>query len=171
MGSTTLPPPGSPVADFTFAGVTGGTIDGAGNVTGAPPINLNVVDASANAQTWEWDWGDLSPHIFLKNPGAHEYPSQGTFTVTLKVTNTQGPPSIRSRTVTVQATPPPPPIADFYGTPVGSAPQAQGGGATGANISGSRTLKVNFTNMSSNANAYSWDFGRRVAGRHDRAWC
>ena len=81
-------------------------------MTGAPPINLNVVDASANAQTWEWDWGDLSPHVFLKNPGAHQYPSQGTFTVTLKVNNTQGT-STRSRTVTVQATPPPPPIADF----------------------------------------------------------
>ncbi len=33
-GSTTLPPPGSPVADFIFTGVVGGTINGSGNVTG-----------------------------------------------------------------------------------------------------------------------------------------
>src|SRR5262249_41575189 len=54
-GSTTLPPPGSPVAAFTFSGVSGGTINGSGNVDGTTPVTVNVVDGSSNAQTWHWE--------------------------------------------------------------------------------------------------------------------
>lgn len=158
-GTITLPPPGGAVADFAFTGVTGGTIDGLGNVTGTPPVTVNVNDLSNNAQTWDWDWGDGStPHDTGPAPPAHSYTSAGTFTVTLVVTNTQGS-SSRSRTVSTTPSATPPPVAGFYGTPQGSPPQAQGGGAGGDVISGTRSLVVDFTNTSTGANAYSWDFG------------
>jgi len=158
-GTTTLPPPGAPIADFTFTNVTGGTVDASGNVNGTPPVTVNVTDASANAQTWHWDWGDTTTED-VQAPNAHQYNAANTYTVTLTVTNTQGS-SSKSRTVTLTNTPPPPPVAGFYGTPQGSAPQAQGGGP-GPNftpIRGSKTLTVNFSNTSTNATSYSWDFG------------
>jgi len=160
-GSTTIPPPGSPVADFTFSGVTGGTINGSGDVTGTAPVTVNVIDSSANAQTWEWDWGDGSAHEFSPTPLQHQYnPSvDTTYVVSLKVTNTIGM-SIRSRSVTVGAVSAPPPVADFYGTPVANPPNyTSGGGSGGAAIFGSLPLTVNFTNTSTTGTAFSWDFG------------
>ena len=158
-GSTTLPPPGSPIADFSFTGVGGGTINGSGNVNGTAPVSVNVVDNSSNAETWDWDWGDGS-HDFVPNPPAHNYNIGGfTYTVTLTVQNTSGS-SSRQRTVQVSTVAAPPPVAGFYGTPVGSPPDAQGGGSTLVAIRGSRPLVVNFTNTSTGAGtAFSWDFG------------
>ena len=67
-GSTTLPPPGSPIAAFDFTSVSGGTIDGAGNVSGPGSVTVNVVNNSQNAQTWDWNWGDGSPDEFTSVP-------------------------------------------------------------------------------------------------------
>ena len=157
-GSTGIVPPGSPVAAFSFVGVTGGTVNGSGNVTGMPPLTVNVSDTSSNAQTWDWDWGDGSTHETIPAPPAHTYTSAGTFSVTLTITNSQGTSQL-TRTVTTTSSPTPPPVAGFYGTPVGSAPQAQGGGAGGTAITGSQPLVVDFTNTSTGASAYSWSFG------------
>ena len=158
-GSTTLPPPGSPSADFTFTGVSGGTVSGSGNVSGTAPVTVNVSDASSNAQTWAWNWGDGSPDEFSPAPAAHTYSGASTFTVTLTVTNTIGT-SVRTRTVTVASAPVGPPVAGFYGTPVASPPRyVAGGGSAGAPISGSLPLVVDFTNVSANGTAYSWNFG------------
>ena len=57
-GTTTLPPPGSPIAAFNFTSVSGGTIDGAGNVSGVGSVTVNINNTSSNAQTWDWDWGE-----------------------------------------------------------------------------------------------------------------
>jgi len=160
-GSTTLPPPGSPVADFDFIGVSGGTVDGSGNVTGMGPITVNFQDQSSNAQTWLWDFGDGTTYTLGPNPPAHAYPdcpSGCVHTVRLRVTNPVGQ-STRSHTITQTASAGPPPVADFYGTPVGTAPDANGGGSSGAAIFGSIPLTVNFTNTSTNATAWSWNFG------------
>lgn len=154
-GSTTLPPPGSPQALFSFTGVAGGSIDSSGNVSGPGPITVNILNSSVNAQTYDWDWGDGSPHEYASTPIAHTFTA--SHTVTLTVRNTVSSSSM-SRTVTVTSSPGPV-VADFYGTPVGSPPQASGGGSGGQVIEGSLPLIVNFTNASSNGTAYSWDFG------------
>jgi PKD repeat protein len=158
-GSTTVPPPGSPVADFRFTGVSGGTVNGSGNVTGTAPVTVNVVDDSVNAQTWTWDWGDGSPDDTGPTPPAHTYSGANTYTVTLTVTNTIGT-SVRTRSVTATSTTTGPPVAGFYGTPVANPPRYTAGGtSTGAPIQGSLPLVVDFTNLSTNGTAYSWDFG------------
>jgi PKD repeat protein len=159
-GGTTLPPPGSPVAAFDFTGVSGGTIDGSGNVTGMDPVTVNVTEASQNAQTWDWDWGDgILPTAdqSLPVPNPHTFSSPGTYTVRLTVTNTVGS-STRTRTVTVSAPPTPNPVAGFYGTPNGGG-YMTGGGATGTPITGTYGLNVNFTNQSTNGTSYDWIFG------------
>jgi PKD repeat protein len=158
-GSTTLPPPGSPFADFSFTGVSGGTVNGSGNVTGTAPVTVNVANTSANAQTWDWDWGDGTPNEFGSTPVAHTYSGASAYTVTLTVTNTIGT-STRTRTVQVGSVVVTPPVAGFYGTPVASPPRyVNGGGSGGAAIQGSLPLVVDFTNQSSNGTAFSWDFG------------
>lgn len=157
IGPGTIPPPGSPSAAFDFTAVTGGTINGGGNVTGTAPVSVGAINKSQNGDTYDWDWGDFSPHDFQFTPANHSYPTAGTFTVTLTVTNTVGQ-SVASRLVTVSAVVPNP-VAAFYGTPQGTAPAAQGGGPTGTPIRGSNPVVVDFTNTSTNGTAYSWDFG------------
>ena len=158
-GTTNVPPPGSPVADYTFTGVSGGTVGGSGNVTGTSPVTVNVTDGSSNAQTWDWDWGDGSVHDFVSNPPPHQYVGANTYNVILRVTNTVGS-STRSRTVTVSPVVVPPPVAGFYGTPQsGGSSYFTGGGPTGTPITGGRPLVVNFTNLTTNGTAYSWNFG------------
>ncbi len=158
-GGVIIPPPGSPVAAFNFTGVSGGTIDGIGNVSGVGPITVNVVNTSSNAQTWDWDWGDLGADDFTANPPAHQFTTVKIYTVRLTVTNTVGSSTI-SRVITVAGTPPPVPVAGFYGTPVVGAPKyTAGGGSGGAAIQGSLPLVVQFTNISTDGTAFSWDFG------------
>jgi PKD repeat protein len=156
-GTTTLPPPGSPTAAFDFTGVSGGSINGLGNVTGTAPVNVSVINSSQAGDTYEWDWGDFSTHDFAFTPPAHPYPTAGTFTVTLTVTNTIGS-AVQTRLVTV-STVAPNPVAGFYGVPQGTAPSAQGGGPTGTPIRGSNPVVVDFFNTSTDATDYSWDFG------------
>jgi PKD repeat protein len=158
-GSTTLPPPGSPVAAFEFVSVSGGTVDGSGNVTGVGSVTVNINNTSQNAQTYEWTWYDGSTAEYVPQPIAHTYASPGTYTVSLVVTNTSGS-STRTRTVTVTPMPTssPIPVAGFYGTPT-SATYFTGGGSTGTPIQGTRSLAVNFTNTTTDGTDYAWDFG------------
>jgi PKD repeat protein len=161
-GTTTLPPPGSPIAAFVFTSVTGGTIDGSGDVSGPGPITVNVTNNSQNAQTWEWDWGDGSPHEFTSIPIAHQFTTSAT--VKLTVTNTVGS-AFTTRHVTVTPVATQPPVAGFYGTPNANPPAyTAGGGSAGVAITGSIRngvpLVVSFTNQSTNgATDFSWDFG------------
>ena len=166
-GTTVLPPPGSPIAAFVFSNVSGGSIDGSGNVSGSGPITVSITNNSQNAQTYDWDWGDGSPHEFTSVPTtAHQFTSSAT--VSLTVTNTVGT-SFASRHVTVTPIVVQPPVAGFYGTPTANPPQVvTGGGSGGAAITGSIRslvpLVVQFTNQSTNgATAYSWDFGDGTA--------
>jgi hypothetical protein len=158
-GGTVLPPPGSPIAAFDFTGVTGGSLDGFGNVTSVGAVTVGVQNNSLDAQTYEWDWGDGSAHEFVAGPAAHSYSAADTYTVSLKVTNTVGQ-SVRNRTVTVTAPPAPIPVAGFYGTPVAGQPRhTEGGGDTGTPIKGEKNMVVQFTNVSTDGTAFQWDFG------------
>jgi PKD repeat protein len=162
-GTVVLPPPGSPSAGFDFTGVSGGTINGSGNVSGLGPITVNVQDTSTAAQTWDWDWGDTSLHDFTATPGQHLYTAVGTYAVQLTISNTVGS-STFSRTVSITSPPPPNPVAGFYGTPIAGAPKyIEGGGSTGTPIRGSLDLVVQFTNSSTGGTSYSWDFGDGTA--------
>lgn len=158
-GTTTVPPPGSPIASFTFTSVSGGSVNGSGDVVGTTPVTVNVQDASTNAQTWQWEWDDGQPDEFIPNPAAHQFTTVKTYNVKLTVTNTVGSSSL-TRTVTVNSVSAPPPVAGFYGDPVAVAPNyGAGGGPSGTPITGSRSLTVNFTNQSTDGTSFSWDFG------------
>ena len=71
-------PSTSPVADFTA-------------VPRAGPATLSVQfnDASSDATSWSWNFGDGSPLSSLKNP-VHGYPAAGTYAVTLVAGNSFG---------------------------------------------------------------------------------
>lgn len=51
--------------------------------------NVEFADESINAATWDWDFGDGSPHSTQQHP-THTFPSgPGTYTVTLTITDLQ----------------------------------------------------------------------------------
>ena len=115
-GSTTLPPPGGLVADFVFTGVSGGSVNVAGDVDGVDPVTVNVLDSSTNAQTWEWNWGDGTTHEYVQTPVLHSYSGPGTYTVVLTVTSPAGT-TTRSRTVKIAPAPSAAPVAGFLRHP------------------------------------------------------
>jgi PKD repeat protein len=91
--------------------------------------------------TWDWDFGDGSPHAFIANP-IHLYTLSGTYSVTLIVTNSNG--CIQSKTRNVMVLPSP--TASFvYST---------------NNCSGT---PVQFTDQSTTQTGYivkwTWNFG------------
>lgn len=57
------------------------------------PVNVNFTDNSVKGDgkitRWEWDFGDLTPKSNLKNP-SHGYLNKGTYSVILKVIDTNG---------------------------------------------------------------------------------
>ena len=56
---------------------------------GIAPLVVQFTDASTDAQSWSWDFGDGMPGSPLKNP-VHTYTTGGSFNVTLVTTNTFG---------------------------------------------------------------------------------
>jgi PKD repeat protein len=75
----TVDPCVAPVADFS------GT-----PTTGEAPLDVTFTDLSTgNPTSWDWDFGDGSPHSSLQNP-AHTYSAAGDYTVTLTATNACG---------------------------------------------------------------------------------
>jgi serine protease len=58
--------------------------------SGSAPLDVNFTDLSTGDPTsWDWDFGDGSPHSGAQNPG-HTYAADGLYTVTLIATNAQG---------------------------------------------------------------------------------
>ena len=110
--------------------------------TGQAPMTVQFIDVSSNGpSSWTWTFGDGGTSS-LQNP-VHTYLTQGTYTVSLTVTNAAG-----SNTDTVSnyitANKPVPPVASFT-----------------ANITyGTVPFTVNFTDTSSNSpSAWAWSFG------------
>lgn len=63
--------------------------------TGAAPLDVTFYDISTYSDqkvpaTWDWDWGDGTPHGNVQNPPAHTYAAPGNYDVTMTVTFTDG---------------------------------------------------------------------------------
>lgn len=106
------------------------------------PTSVTFSDSSVGAQTWFWEFGDGTTSN-VQNPPTHNYAHQGSYTVTLIVTNaTTG--CVDSMRVVIPV-----------GTPVAS---------FGANItSGCGPLTVHFADSSAFANNWLWNFGDSTA--------
>ncbi len=111
--------------------------------SGKAPLNVAFTDKSTDATSWAWSFGDGSTST-EKNP-KHTYSEAGNYNVVLTVNNEKGSNS-KTQEVTVQSEPVPEkvdPVANFSAD------------AT----SGPAPLSVQFTDLSQNANEWSWDFG------------
>ena len=110
--------------------------------TGQAPMTVQFIDVSGNAPSfWTWTFGDGGTSS-LQNP-VHTYLTQGTYAVSLTVTNAAGSnTNTVSNYITVNKAIPP--VASFT-----------------ANItSGTVPFTVNFTDTSSNSpSAWAWTFG------------
>ena len=114
------------------------------NFSGSPtsgevPLTVNFTDASTGATSWSWNFGDGGSST-AQNP-SHTYTAAGTYTVVLTASNACGSDDYtRTDYITVTCTPP---VAAFSGSPT----------------SGDYPLTVNFTDASTGATSWSWDFG------------
>jgi PKD repeat protein len=112
---------------------------------GCNPFDVTIENSSVNASTYRWDFGDGTDTVtFNTNPILHRYyntdfVNQQPYEITLEAENNSGCTHQIRRTITVQ----PDIHAEF------SASQVQG----------CHPLTVNFTDLSSGAATYHWDFG------------
>jgi len=109
---------------------------------GTAPLTVNFTDSSTGSPTfWSWTFGDGGTST-QQNP-SHQYLTAGNYTVALTVTNANGS-STNTKPNYITVTAPPPPAANFSGTPT----------------NGSVPLTVNFTDSSTgNPTSWSWTFG------------
>ena len=107
--------------------------------SGCAPLTVNFTDVSTgDIASWSWDFGDDSPSS-QQNP-THMYQEAGTYTVCLEVIGPSGSDTeCKTDYITVVATP----DADF----------------TADITSGCSPLTVHFTDQSTGASSWSWDFG------------
>lgn len=113
-----------------------------GDNTVSETVTFN--NATTNATTYEWDFGDGSP-LFTTNSLSsftHDYTSYGTFTVTMTATNGNG--CQTSGTLTV--------VFEKFVSAAMTLNLTEYSGCTPHSLS---TL----VNLSQNANSYVWDFG------------
>ncbi len=97
----------------------------------------SVTNGNDSIISWNWNFGDGTSSI-LQNP-VHVYSQDSTYHVILSVATRNGCASFAQKTVEVL----PPPVANFDFTPkYGAAP-----------------LTVSFSDLSTNATRYNWDFG------------
>ncbi len=108
--------------------------------SGTEPLLVNFTDQSSGATSWSWAFGDGGTST-AQNP-SYTYNTAGTYTVTQTVTNACGSDQL-VRTDYITVNPCVTPIAGFVGSPT----------------SGDYPLTVDFTDQSTNASSYSWDFG------------
>ncbi len=114
----------------SFSASTGG---------GEVPVPVSFTDESLLATAWSWDFGDGA--ISTEQNPSHEYTTAGTFTVTLVAQNACGADTI------VQA--------DLISTTC-TAPTAE---FTSSATTGEVPYTVEFTDLSTGAAAWLWDFG------------
>ncbi len=119
----------APIADFS-----------ASPLTGTVPLTVTFSNLSQNSDSYLWQFGDGITST-LTTP-AHNYGQTGIYTVTLTAYGSGGSPDTLTRTnyITVTAAPV---VANFSAAP----------------LSGSFPLTVTFTNASSGATDYIWQFG------------
>ena len=113
--------------------------------SGCVPLTVQFTDLSTGSViSWDWDFGDGTPHSSLQNP-SHQYLNAGTYTLSLKVSSDSCfDLEAKANYVTVSTVP----VANFVGNPT----------------SGASPLIVNFTDQSTNnPTAWDWDFGDGTA--------
>ncbi len=132
--------------------VTGGSITPGGTLNarftssptaGRAPLEVQFTDRSTGATTWNWDFGDGSTST-EQNP-VHIFTTSGTYKVTLSVNGTEGSDSTTGTIMVIgtAVTPGGTVNAQFTSSPmVGRAP-----------------LEVQFTDRSSGATTWNWNFG------------
>lgn len=127
-----------------YINVSGGpTADFSGSpTTGTEPLTVDFTDASTDATSWDWDFGDGIGTSALQNP-SYTYNNAGTYTVTLTATNACGS-DMEQKVDYITVSPCVAPVADFSGTPT----------------TGCAALAVDFTDLSTgNPTSWDWDFG------------
>jgi len=107
-------------------------------------LAVAFTNASSNATSYAWDFGDGTGTATEENP-TYTYTEAGTYTVKLTATSDQGS-NETTKEITVSA-PVIIPVADF--------------------TIKTTDLTVAFTNASSNATSYAWDFGDGTATSTD----
>jgi PKD repeat protein len=132
----------APLADFSGSPTIGGA-----------PLAVTFTDLSIGEITgWSWDFdNDGTEDSILQNP-SHVYSSPGNYTVSLTVTDIDGPATVtKTDYITVND---PPPVAEF----------------SADTTSGSEPLTVNFTDLSTGtATGWSWDFDNDGVARQQRS--
>lgn len=115
LGGSVPPPPSAPVAAFSATGTSG-----------PAPLAVGFTDASTGApSSWSWDFGDGGTST-AQHP-THTYQTQGTYDVSLTVTNSAGTDTetkVGLVTVTGDEPPPPPPGDDYRSTVLAAGPVA-----------------------------------------------
>lgn len=105
---------------------------------GTTTFSANASSSLGSITSWTWNFGDGSGASTLQNP-TYTYSTSGTFSVILSVSDDKGCSSVSTNPVVVIARP----TINIAASPV----------------SGCLPLTVQFNNSSSNANAYTWNFG------------
>jgi len=127
---TVSEPLAKPVANFT-----------ADPLQGTVPLEVQFTDASTGSiVSWAWDFENDGSIDNVEQSPRHVFTAPGVYTVSLKVTNAAGSDTItRAALITVMEKAP---VAQFSAEP----------------LAGTVPLKVNFTDASSDAASYFWDF-------------
>jgi len=97
-------------------------------------FDVTFTDASNNGESWAWDFGDGNTST-LQNP-THTYATEGWYTITQIVSNSCGPNDTIVDSILVCTNP----VSNF----------------TTSNVGG---VSTNFTDASTNATSWAWDFG------------
>ena len=100
--------------------------------------NITFTNGSTNASSYTWNFGDGTSTSSATNP-SHSYTASGTYTINLIAVNSNGCNDTIAMPITVLTLQT---ISSFTANPTGCLP-----------------LTVNFTNTSTGATNYSWNFG------------
>jgi gliding motility-associated-like protein len=105
---------------------------------------ITVIDSSQNATNYYWTFGDNGTSG--NSSPSHAYNTPGVYTITLIVNNPKAckPNDTITRVIVVQSGP----VANFSFTP--TTPETN--------------VPIDFTNLSTNATRYFWDFGDNTSG-------
>jgi len=110
---------------------------------GPAPLKVQFTDRSSGATSWKWDFGDGTTST-VTNP-VHIYTSTGSYTVTLTVTGQGETDTATSKILVTRGT-----------ASTGDAVKAK---FTASPTLGRAPLMVQFTDRSSGATSWNWDFG------------